>query len=117
MALDAVPEGAGRGTAEKRGAEAEFDTAGHGPRGGEFRLAWLWVEGWRQRLRKSGDVVEKTRRELGMSWQRPGGSDDIPSKLPPELAAASAAKTTTYTGSNRSSRQRAQAKRRSVHFK
>lgn len=30
---------------------------------GEFRLAWLWAEGWRARLRKSGDVVEKCRWE------------------------------------------------------
>lgn len=27
----------------------------------EFRLAWMWVEGWRARLRMSGDVVEKER--------------------------------------------------------
>lgn len=30
---------------------------------GDFRLAWLWVEGWRARLRKSGDIVEKSRWE------------------------------------------------------
>ncbi|KAK1765921.1 hypothetical protein QBC33DRAFT_516339 [Phialemonium atrogriseum] len=32
--------------------------------GGDFRLAWVWVEGWRARLRKSGDVVEKARWEF-----------------------------------------------------
>lgn len=32
-------------------------------RDSEFRLAWLWVEGWRAKIRKSGDVVEKARWE------------------------------------------------------
>lgn len=27
----------------------------------EFRLAWLWVEGWRAQLRKGGDTVERAR--------------------------------------------------------
>lgn len=27
----------------------------------ELRLAWLWVEGWRARLRAGGDVVERSR--------------------------------------------------------
>jgi hypothetical protein len=26
---------------------------------GEFKMAWLWVEGWRARLRTGGDLVEK----------------------------------------------------------
>jgi hypothetical protein len=26
---------------------------------GEFKMAWLWVEGWRARLRAGGDLVEK----------------------------------------------------------
>ena len=30
---------------------------------GEFRLAWLWVEGWRAQLRKSGDIIEQSRWE------------------------------------------------------
>ena len=29
----------------------------------EFRLAWLWVEGWRAQLRKGGDTVERSRWE------------------------------------------------------
>lgn len=29
----------------------------------EFRLAWLWVEGWRAQLRKGGDTVERARWE------------------------------------------------------
>jgi hypothetical protein len=29
----------------------------------QHRLAWLWAEGWRNRLRRAGDVVEKTRWE------------------------------------------------------
>jgi hypothetical protein len=28
-----------------------------------YRLAWIWVEGWRGRLRRSGDLVEKCRWE------------------------------------------------------
>ncbi|KAF5523328.1 hypothetical protein CGCA056_v005754 [Colletotrichum aenigma] len=28
-----------------------------------FRLAWLFVEGWRQKLRKAGDMIEKARWE------------------------------------------------------
>lgn len=31
--------------------------------GSEFRLAWMWVEGWRAQLRKAGDLVEKERWE------------------------------------------------------
>jgi hypothetical protein len=27
----------------------------------EFKMAWLWVEGWRARLRAGGDFVEKCR--------------------------------------------------------
>jgi hypothetical protein len=27
----------------------------------EFKIAWLWVEGWRARLRAGGDLVEKCR--------------------------------------------------------
>jgi hypothetical protein len=26
---------------------------------GEFKMAWIWVEGWRARLRAGGDLVEK----------------------------------------------------------
>ena len=29
----------------------------------EFRLAWVWVEGWRGRLRAAGDIVERERYE------------------------------------------------------
>jgi hypothetical protein len=28
---------------------------------GDFKMAWLWVEGWRARLRAGGDLVEKCR--------------------------------------------------------
>ncbi|KAL1846154.1 hypothetical protein Daus18300_014343 [Diaporthe australafricana] len=31
--------------------------------GSDFRLAWLWVEGWRAQLRKGGDTVERSRWE------------------------------------------------------
>ena len=26
---------------------------------GEFKMAWLWSEGWRARLRAGGDLIEK----------------------------------------------------------
>ncbi|KAK4182817.1 hypothetical protein QBC35DRAFT_345190, partial [Podospora australis] len=32
----------------------------------EFRLAWLWVEGWRSRLRRAGDEIERARWEERM---------------------------------------------------
>ena len=28
---------------------------------GDQRLAWLWVEGWRARLRGGGDLIERCR--------------------------------------------------------
>lgn len=37
----------------------------------EFRMAWIWVEGWRARLRGAGDVVEKYKRE-DEEWDRRG---------------------------------------------
>lgn len=45
---------------------------------GEYKMAWLWVEGWRARLRAGGEVVEECRRAFGEnsgflqrdSWQR-----------------------------------------------
>ena len=36
----------------------------------EFRLAWMWVEGWRARLRRAGDIVEKERYDDGRGAQR-----------------------------------------------
>ncbi|KAJ2903796.1 hypothetical protein MKZ38_009362 [Zalerion maritima] len=32
--------------------------------GSEYRLSWVWTDGWRSRLRKAGDVVEKARWEF-----------------------------------------------------
>jgi len=43
-----------------------------------FRLAWLWVEGWRAQLRKGGDIVEANRWE----WRIDGlttGRNRVPS--------------------------------------
>jgi hypothetical protein len=33
---------------------------------GDYRLAWLWIESWRARLRRSGDIVETARWEWRM---------------------------------------------------
>jgi hypothetical protein len=46
---------------------------------GDARLAWRWVEGWRARLRKGGDVVEKARWEWRLDRTRPMG---VPSTMP-----------------------------------
>lgn len=35
----------------------------------DLRLPWLWVEGWRSRLRRAGDEVEKVRWEGKMEWR------------------------------------------------
>lgn len=53
-------------------------------RGSEFRLAWLWVEGWRARLRKSGDVVEQNRWEwrLDHTMRTPNQVPVIVAKTP-----------------------------------
>ena len=37
----------------------------------EFRLAWLWVEGWRAQLRMGGDIIEKERRVWTSYLPRP----------------------------------------------
>jgi hypothetical protein len=31
---------------------------------GEFKMAWLWSDGWRARLRAGGDLVEKCRFDI-----------------------------------------------------
>lgn len=46
---------------------------------GDARLAWRWAEGWRARLRKGGDVVEKARWEWRLDRTRPMG---VPSAVP-----------------------------------
>ena len=33
---------------------------------GEYKMLWMWVEGWRARLRAGGDVVERCRGEDGV---------------------------------------------------
>ena len=42
---------------------------------GPYRLPWLWVEGWRERLRKSGDVVEMARWEFRLDDVLRGRND------------------------------------------
>lgn len=61
--VDDLPSAAGGASRALWGAGAEVrGTRGDGAQE-EWRLAWLWVEGWRERLRKSGDIVEKSRWE------------------------------------------------------
>ncbi|KAH8882904.1 hypothetical protein GQ53DRAFT_831100 [Thozetella sp. PMI_491] len=55
---------------------------------GDSRMAWLWVEGWRAQLRKSGDIVEKHRWEWKME-DRLGRHNNLPAivtKVPGVLA-------------------------------
>ncbi|GKT59745.1 hypothetical protein ColTof4_10970 [Colletotrichum tofieldiae] len=48
----------------------QTETGGSEEPSGEsvFRLAWLFVEGWRHKLRKAGDMVERSRWE----WELDG---------------------------------------------
>lgn len=63
----------------------------------EFRLAWLWVEGWRAQLRKGGDTVERARWEwrvddlLGRSRDSKARTNipDIVARLPGALRKSS----------------------------
>lgn len=61
--------------AEQQGRKQEFDdnreclvlqnsqeSSGETGTASEFRLPWLWVEGWRHRLRKAADEVERCHR-------------------------------------------------------
>ena len=43
-----------------------------------FRLAWMWVEGWRSRLRKGGDIVEKARWEWRVEDLTRGPNHRVP---------------------------------------
>jgi hypothetical protein len=52
---------------------------GYAEAAGDARLAWRWVEGWRARLRKGGDVVEKARWEWRLDRTRSMG---VPSTVP-----------------------------------
>lgn len=79
----------------------------------EFRLAWLWVEGWRAQLRKGGDTVERARWEwrvddlLGRSQDNKARNNipDIVARLPGALRKSS----------NHNKRRR-QGTRKSVHW-
>jgi hypothetical protein len=45
--------------------------------GGDFRLAWMFVEGWRQRLQIAGDTIEKHRTEWRMEDLMMAGSNKV----------------------------------------
>jgi hypothetical protein len=72
---DSDEEGMGRGEGAERlrARPAIGQKCGGRPRYteavGDARLAWRWVEGWRSRLRKGGDVVEKARWEWRLESQ------------------------------------------------
>lgn len=57
----------------------------------DFRLAWLFVEGWRAKIRKAGDVVEKARWEwrvddlLAKNKERRESIPEIVTKVPSVL--------------------------------
>lgn len=37
---------------------------------GEYVMAWMWVEGWKARLRAGGDVVERCRMDCVVTGER-----------------------------------------------
>lgn len=53
------------GDVESEEGEDGWDEAGGNDHklveGSDFKMAYLWVEGWRSRLRAGGDVVERSR--------------------------------------------------------
>ncbi len=78
---------------------------------------WLWAEGWRQRLRKSGDIVEKSRWEwrvddvVGRGRGGRGGRDD---KAIPHIVAR--LPTALKGGAAEGGGAEGQARRKSVRF-
>jgi hypothetical protein len=50
---------------ESSGASTESEKEQEVKVQGELKMAWLWVEGWRARLRAGGDLVEKCRYDFG----------------------------------------------------
>lgn len=76
----------------------------------DFRLAWIWVQGWRARLRKSGDVVEKARWEWRLDdamMRRPNAVPVIIARVPGVSALKGAEVRTEVVG---------EARRKSVHW-
>lgn len=76
---------AGRASSETTIMPAEVDP------GSDFRLAWLMVEGWRAKLRKAGDFVERARWEwklddlLAESRARRASIPDIVAGVPSSM--------------------------------
>lgn len=55
-----------RKVVEKGKDEVEKRTEGMGERGiakGQYKLAFVWVEGWRERLKRTSGLVDKVREE------------------------------------------------------
>ncbi|KAK4208269.1 hypothetical protein QBC37DRAFT_80083 [Rhypophila decipiens] len=70
---------------------------------GDLRLPWMWVEGWRARLRMSGDVVEKSRWEWRMHDSHPGSRQQragtVVSQIPSVVSMSASAVGTDNTPS------------------
>jgi hypothetical protein len=62
-------------------AEAEAEEDADPKVTGSARLAWMFVEGWRKRLRVAGDIIEQKRWEWSMA--------DMKNMSVPSLATAS----------------------------
>ncbi len=77
-----------------------------------FRMAWLFVEGWRERLRKHGDIVEECRWE----WRL----DDVcwrPNRIPYIVATEPAVVSVLRDRPGRpSGAQTGELRRKSVHW-
>lgn len=73
---------------------------------GDLRLPWIWVEGWRARLRMSGDVVEKCRWEWKMD-DAPGirkRAGTVVSQIPSMDSVSAAVPTPTHIKTSHAAR-------------
>lgn len=79
---------------------------------GDFRLAWQWVEGWRARLGKGGDIVEQARWQwrLDDRMRVPNTVPLVVAKLPSVLVASS------KTGNGLGDKDLDPSRRKSVHW-
>lgn len=79
----------------------------------DFRLAWLWVEGWRTQLRKGGDIVERARWEWRVDDLLSKSRDNETRKNIPDIVARMPGVLRKSTNCNK---RRRNGTRKSVHW-
>ncbi|KAI3396626.1 hypothetical protein diail_11880 [Diaporthe ilicicola] len=79
----------------------------------DFRLAWLWVEGWRAQLRKGGDTVERSRWEWRVDDLLSKRRDNEARKKIPEIVARMPGVLRKTASSNK---KRRHGTKKSVHW-